>query len=105
MLATAYYFLLNVTKIGDNLLTRDIAHEAGQPCRELIYFASRTAANVLGRFGVSHFALREIETEETASRIVHLLRSHRPVIDRRQLNSWFDWPQQRQRCAAIRWRI
>ncbi|WP_206171213.1 glycosyltransferase family 9 protein [Trinickia terrae] len=52
-------------------------------------------AGVLGRFGVSNIAFREIETEEAAFRVAHSLRAHHPVIDLQQLNSWFDWPQQR----------
>ncbi|WDD90456.1 hypothetical protein Bsp3421_000300 (plasmid) [Burkholderia sp. FERM BP-3421] len=95
MNSTAYYFPPDITKIGDNLLTWEIAHEASRAHARLIYVATPTVAGVLERFGIDNIEFRCVATEPASFRLARSLRPRGGVIDLQQLNAWLDWPAYR----------
>ncbi|WP_323120512.1 glycosyltransferase family 9 protein [Burkholderia alba] len=93
--STVYYFPPDITKIGDNLLTWDIAHEASRAHARLIYVSTPTVAGVLERFGIDNIEFRHVASEPASFRLARSLRPRGGVIDLQQLNAWLDWPAYR----------
>ena len=98
---TIHYFPPNPEKIGDNLLTAEVALDVAcagwQGTRGVVvYYATAVVVGVLEGFELRGIRLVEVaDLRESATRAQALRANGEAVVDLQQLNCWVDYPELR----------
>ncbi|MBW2046052.1 MAG: hypothetical protein JRI96_14415 [Deltaproteobacteria bacterium] len=90
-----HYFPPNPHRIGDNLLTFDIALQLSHAKRKLIYYASQTVVEVLKRFDTRSIQYFTVPDLEHAVKLAKKIRPKAITYDLQQLNHYNHKPHLR----------
>jgi len=98
---TIHYFPPNPEKIGDNLLTAELALDVA--CagwrgvhETVVYYATPVVVRVLSAFDLPGIRMAEVADVGRSATLAHSLRAMgEPVVDLQQLNCWVDYPELR----------
>lgn len=89
-----HYFPPNPEKLGDNLLTLDIAEQFGRE-HEVTYYATPFVCEVIAKVSSARLQMRHVANMREGAEWAHRLRNNACSIDLLSLNGWVDYPELR----------
>lgn len=90
-----HYFPPNPTKLGDSLLTLDIADEFAAEGGEVTYYSTRFVSEVVRAVAGERFRYKVVDDVRAGAEAAAKLRMTAPaaVLDLLRLNCWVDYPE------------